>query len=32
MKEIVTPSQVVFLLGAGASIKAGVPDTYEFVK
>ncbi len=25
------PSSVVFLLGAGASVKAGVPDTYQFV-
>lgn len=25
-------SQVVFLLGAGASIKAGVPDTFKFVE
>lgn len=32
MKETLTSSQVVFLFGAGASIKAGVPDTYEFVK
>jgi len=24
-------SQVVFFLGAGASVKAGVPDTYRFV-
>jgi len=25
-------SQVVFLLGAGASVKAGVPDTFRFVE
>lgn len=25
-------SEVVFLLGAGASVKAGVPDTFAFVK
>lgn len=25
-------SEVVFLLGSGASVKAGVPDTFEFVK
>lgn len=25
-------SEVVFLLGAGASVKAGVPDTFRFVK
>jgi hypothetical protein len=32
MNEIIESSQVVFLLGAGASTKANVPDTYEFVK
>ncbi|UCB43632.1 MAG: hypothetical protein JSV77_03005 [Dehalococcoidales bacterium] len=26
-----TSSEVVFLLGAGASVKAGVPDTLKFV-
>lgn len=25
------PSQIVFFLGAGASVKAGVPDTFSFV-
>ena len=25
-------SEVVFFLGAGASVAAGVPDTYSFVK
>jgi len=25
-------SEVVFFLGAGASVKAGVPDTYSFVQ
>lgn len=26
------PSQAIFFLGAGASVVAGVPDTYSFVK
>ncbi len=26
-----TPPDVIFLLGAGASVKAGVPDTYQLV-
>lgn len=26
------PSQIVFFLGAGASVKAGVPDTFSFVR
>ena len=25
-------SEVVFFLGAGASVRAGVPDTYSFVQ
>ena len=25
-------SQVIFFLGAGASVAAGIPDTYSFVK
>lgn len=32
MKEKEEKPRVVFLLGAGASIKAGVPDTVKFVK
>ena len=32
MEEEKSESKVVFLLGAGASIKAGVPDTINFVK
>jgi NAD-dependent SIR2 family protein deacetylase len=27
-----TPSRVVFFLGAGASVPAGVPDTFSFVE
>lgn len=32
MKLDFDPSEVVFLLGAGSSIAASVPDTYTFVK
>ncbi|VVB94210.1 Uncharacterised protein [uncultured archaeon] len=32
MDHNVKSSEVVFLLGAGASVAAGVPDTYSFVK
>ena len=32
MDDTVQSSQVVFFLGAGASVAAGVPDTYSFVK
>jgi hypothetical protein len=28
----IKPSKIVFLLGAGASVHAGVPDTYKFVE
>jgi hypothetical protein len=31
MISIAQSSQVIFLLGAGASKKAGVPTTYDFV-
>lgn len=32
MNTIIEPSEVVFFLGAGASVHAGVPDTFSFVK
>ena len=32
MEEKEEKPQIVFLLGAGASKKAGVPDTIEFVE
>ncbi len=32
MGNIQQSSDVIFLLGAGASVGAGVPDTFEFVK
>jgi len=31
MKLDFEPSEVVFLLGAGSSITARIPDTYEYV-
>ena len=32
MTTDIKPSEVVFFFGAGASVAAGVPDTYSFVK
>ena len=32
MSNTNSSSEVIFLLGAGASVKAGVPDTFRFVK
>lgn len=32
MSNKIPASEVVFLLGAGTSVKAGVPDTFRFVK